>query len=60
LRSSIQSWKFVNIFIIIIGVKGIRNNKGEKKLLIIDEKDEFDQDIFVVSNNFRTKYEKNS
>ncbi len=60
MRSSIQSWKFVNIFIIIIGVKGIRNNKGEKKLLIIDEKDEFDQDIFVVSNNFRTKYEKNS
>jgi len=28
--------------------------------LIIDEKGEFDQDIFVVSNNFRTKYEKNS
>jgi hypothetical protein len=32
--------------------------KGEKKLLIENGKGEFDQNIFVLGNNFKTKYEQ--
>ncbi len=30
----------------------------KRKLLIADGEGEFDQDIFVTSNNFKTKYEQ--
>jgi hypothetical protein len=41
-RSSIQSWRFATIDVIVIGVKGVGDNKGEKQLLIVDGKGEFD------------------
>jgi hypothetical protein len=31
-KSFIQSWKSITIVVIIIGVKGIGDNKGEKQL----------------------------
>ncbi len=46
------------MFIIIVGVKGRRNNKGEKQLLIADGKGEFDQNVLVFCNNFKTKFEQ--
>jgi hypothetical protein len=57
-RSSIQSWRFATIVIIVLGVNGIGDSKGKKQLLIIDGKDEFDQDIFVLGNNFKIEYEQ--
>ncbi len=57
-KSSIQSWRSTTIVVIIIGVRGVRDNRGEKTLLITDGKNEFDQDVFVLGNNFRTKYEQ--
>jgi hypothetical protein len=56
--NSIQNCKSYTIVVIFIDVKGVRHNKGEKKLLIIDGEGEFDQDIFTFNNNFRTKYEQ--
>jgi len=53
-RSFIQNWRFATIVAIIIGVRGIGDNKGEKTLLIIYKEGEFDQDVFVFGNNFRT------
>jgi hypothetical protein len=38
----IQSWSFVIIVIIIVGVKGKGNNKCEKQLLITNGGGEFD------------------
>ncbi len=35
-KSSIQSRRFVTIVVIVIGVKGVGDSKGEKKLLIVD------------------------
>jgi hypothetical protein len=32
--------------------------KGEKKLLIVNGKGEFDQNVSVLGNNFKTKYEQ--
>jgi hypothetical protein len=43
------------IIIIIIGVRGVGDNKGEQQLLIIDGEGEFDQDVFVFGNNFKMK-----
>ncbi len=57
-KSSIQSWRSTTIVIIIIGVKGIRDNKSEQQLLIANGEGEFDQDIFVFNNNFKTKCEQ--
>jgi hypothetical protein len=57
-RSSLQSWSLATISFIIISVKGGRNNKGENQLLIVDGKGEFDQDVLVLSNNFKIKYEQ--
>jgi hypothetical protein len=37
-RSSIQNWRSSTIAIIIVGVRGIRDSKGQKELLIIDGK----------------------
>jgi hypothetical protein len=44
--------------IIIVGVRGAWNNKGEKKLLIANVKGEFDQDVFAINNNFIIEYEQ--
>ncbi len=33
-KKSIQSWRFVTIAIIIIGVRGVGDSKAEKQLLI--------------------------
>ncbi len=52
-KSSIQSWNFATIAIIVISVRGVGDNKGEKKLLIVDGKGEFDQVVFAFGNNFR-------
>jgi hypothetical protein len=57
-RSFIRSWRFATIAIIIIGVRGVGDSKGEKKLLIIDGEGEFDQNILTLGNNFRIKYEQ--
>ncbi len=56
--SSIQNWRFIVVAIINIGVRGIEDNKGEKQLLIVNGKDEFDQNVFVLGNTFRIDYEK--
>ncbi len=42
----------------VITTRGVGNNKGEKQLLIPNGENEFDQDIIVLGNNFRTKYEQ--
>ncbi len=57
-KFSIQNWRSTTIAIIIIGVRGIKDSKGEQQLLIANGEGEFDQDIFVLGNNFRTKYEQ--
>jgi hypothetical protein len=41
-KSSIISWRFATIVIIVIGVKGIGDSKGEKQLLIANGEGEFD------------------
>jgi hypothetical protein len=38
-------------------LRGRGNNKGEKQLLIANGEGEFDQDVFVLGNHFKTKYE---
>jgi hypothetical protein len=38
-------------------LRGRGNNKGEKQLLIAHGEGEFDQDVFVLGNHFKTKYE---
>jgi len=53
-RSFIQNWRFGTIVAIVIGVRGIGDSKGEKTLLIIYKEGEFDQDVFVFRNNFKT------
>jgi len=53
-RSFIQSWRSTTILIIVIGVREVGDNKGEKQLLIIDGKNEFDQDVPTLGNNFIT------
>jgi len=57
-KSSIQSWRSATVVVIIIGVRGVADNRGEKTLLITSGKNEFDQDVFVLGNNFRTKYDQ--
>jgi len=34
------------------------NNKGEIKLFIVDGEGEFDQNVFVLGNNFKIEYEQ--
>jgi hypothetical protein len=50
----IQSWRSPPIVVIVVGVKGVGDNKGETKLLIVDGKGEFDQVVFALENNFKT------
>jgi hypothetical protein len=57
-RNSIQNWRFTTSAIIVIVVEGIGDSKCEKQLLITNGEGEFDQDIFTLCNNFKTKYEQ--
>jgi len=57
-KSSIQNWKSGTIVVIAISVRGVRNNKGEKKLLITNGKGEFDQNILAFGNNFKIEHEQ--
>jgi hypothetical protein len=41
-RNSILRWRSAPIVIIVIGVKGIGDNRNEKQLLIADRKGKFD------------------
>jgi len=41
-RSSIQSWRYSTIGIIVIDVRGVGDSKGGKQLLILDGEGEFD------------------
>ncbi len=53
-RSSFQSWRSFTIATIVIGVRGVGDSKGEKQLLITNGEGEFDRNIFVLGNNFKT------
>jgi hypothetical protein len=53
-KSFFQCWNYV----IIVGVKGGRDNKGERQLLIVNGEGEFDQDIIALGNNFKIEYEQ--
>ncbi len=57
-RSCIQSWRSITIAIIVTDLKGIKDSKGEKQLLIVDGEGEFDQDVLILGNNLRIKYEQ--
>jgi len=57
-KNSFQSWRYVTIAIIVIGVKGVGDNKGEKQSLLLDGKGEFDQDVLTLGYNFKTKYQQ--
>jgi hypothetical protein len=56
-RNYLQNWSFFTIIIIIVGVRGAWNNKGEKQLFIANVKGEFDQNVFALDNNFIIEYE---
>jgi hypothetical protein len=58
-KSFIQSWRSTTIIIIVVGVRGIRDSKGEKQLLIVDGEGEFDQDVLIIGNNFKTQFMNN-
>jgi hypothetical protein len=53
-KSSIQSWRFATIIIIIISVRGVGDNKDEKLLLIANGEGELDRDVLTFGNNFKT------
>jgi hypothetical protein len=53
-KSSLQSWSSATIVVIIVGVRGKKNSKGEKQLLIVNGEGEFDQNTFALGNNFKT------
>jgi hypothetical protein len=53
-----MNWRSTTIVVIVIGVRGIKDNKGEKQLLKANGEGVFDQNILTFGNNFRTKYEQ--
>jgi hypothetical protein len=53
-KSFFQCWNYV----IIVGVKGGRDNKGERQLLIVNGEGEFEQDILILNNNFKIDNEQ--
>jgi hypothetical protein len=53
-QNYIQNWRFATIVVIVIGGRGACDNKTLKKLLTADGESEFDQDILVLGNNFKT------
>jgi hypothetical protein len=50
-KNYIQNWKSTTIAIIVIGVRGVGDNKGEQKLLIANGEGAFDQNVFAFGNN---------
>jgi len=56
-KSYIQSWRST-ITIIVTSIRGIKDSKGEKKLLTTDGQGEFDQDVIILDNNFKIEYEQ--
>jgi hypothetical protein len=50
--------RFPTIVVIVIGVRGIGDSKGNKKLLITDGEGEFDPNILVFCDNFKIEYEQ--
>ncbi len=57
-KISFQNWSSPTIAVIIVCVRGRRNNKGKKNLLIANGEGEFDQDAFIIGNNFIIEYEQ--
>jgi hypothetical protein len=57
-KSSIHNWRYGTIVVIIISVRGVRDNKGEKQLSITNGEGEFDQNILAFGNNFKIKHEQ--
>jgi len=57
-RNFILNWRSTTIVVIIIGVRVVKDNKGEKQLLNANGEGVFDQNILTFGNNFRTKYEQ--
>ncbi len=57
-KSSIQNQRSGTIVVIVISVRGVRDNKGEKKLLITNGEGEFDQNILAFGNNFKIEHEQ--
>ncbi len=55
-KSYIYSWKSATIVVIVIGVRGVGDSKGERQLLIVDGESEFDQNVFALCNNFKIEY----
>ncbi len=53
-----QFWSYVTIVVIIVGVRGGRDSEGERQLFIIDGEGEFEQDVFILGNNFKTYSEQ--
>jgi hypothetical protein len=56
--SFIQNWRSLTIVVIVIGVRGVGDSKGEQQLLITYGEGAFDQDVLALGNNFRIKYEQ--
>jgi hypothetical protein len=57
-KNSLRNWSSHTIVVIIVCVRGRRNNKGEFFLLIANGEGEFDKDVFIIRNNFIIKYEQ--
>jgi hypothetical protein len=57
-KSSFQCWSYVTIVVIIVGVRGGRDSKGERQLLIVDGEGEFEQNVLILGNNFKTYNEQ--
>ncbi len=57
-RSFIHSWRSATIAIIVIIVRGVGDSKGEKQLLTANGEGEFNGNVIVFRNNFKTKYEQ--
>jgi hypothetical protein len=57
-KSFIQNLRFATIVVIIIGVRGVGDTKGEKQLLNANGESKFDQNVLAFVNNFKTKYEQ--
>lgn len=56
-KNYVQRWNFTSIVIYFTSVRGGKNNKGEKQLMIIDGR-KFDQDVLAMGNNFKLEYEQ--
>jgi hypothetical protein len=57
-KSSFQCWSYVTIVVIIVSVRGGRDSKGERQLLIVDGEGEFEQNVLILGNNFKTYNEQ--